>query len=101
MPEEFIPLTPEQITNLLSLGGGSGPNASANPAENPSEFEFFAFVVDGKVAAVFIASKEHMQDYITAWSSDHLTVKLTPEQKNVVAKNWDYDQETGQFSQPE
>lgn len=100
MAEEFTPLTPEQITTLLSLGGGSVTNSVANPTENASAFEFFAFVVDGKVSAIFVANKEHMQDYITAWSSNPITVKLTPSQKNVVANGWNYDQETGEFSQP-
>ena len=93
-------LTPEQIRTLLSLGGGSGPNALANPTENPEAFEFFAFVVDGRVAAIFIASKETMQNYIAAWSSSPIIVKLAPEQKNVVQLNWDYDAENEEFSQP-
>lgn len=101
MTEEFTPLTADQITTLLSLGGGSVTNSAANPVENPSAFEFFAFVVAGKVAAIFMANKEHMQDYITAWSSNPITVKLASAQKNVVANGWNYDSTTGEFSQPE
>lgn len=98
---DSTPLTPDQITTLLSLGAGSGPSASFSPEANPENFEFFAFVVDGQISAIFIASKEHMQDYISTWSSNPLTVKLTPEQKNVVAKGWNYNHETGGFSAPE
>ena len=93
-------LTPDQIIALLALGGGSGPNGLNNPLENPEAFEFFAFVVDGKVATIFMASKENMQNYIAAWSSNPVTVKLTPEQKNVVLEDWNYNSQTGEFSQP-
>ena len=94
-----VPLTPNEIQTLLSLGGGSGPNAAANPMENPEAFEFFAFVVDGAVDAIFIASKETMQNYINAWSSNPITVKLTAEQKNVVQVDWSYDAESGSFTE--
>ena len=93
-------LTPDQIIALLALGGGSGPNSAANPSENPEAFEFFAFVVDGSVAVIFVASKEHMAKEIAAWSSGPTVVKLTAEQKNVVLENWNYNSQTGEFSQP-
>lgn len=73
----------------------------ASPKVTPEAYEFFAFVVDAKVAAVFIANKESMQEYITAFSSNPTIVKLTAEQKNVVQMDWDYDGGTGEFSQPE
>jgi glyoxylate utilization-related uncharacterized protein len=98
---ESTPLTPEQIMAMLALGGGSGPNASANPTENPDAFEFFAFVVDGKVSIIFTANKDHMQDYITAFSSSPTVVKLASQQKNVVTYNWNYNSQSGEFSQPE
>lgn len=72
-----------------------------NPSINPEGFEFFAFVVDGKVAALFTCSKETMQDYINAWSSNPTIVKLTDAQKNIVFKDWNYDEQTGEFSEPE
>lgn len=68
---------------------------------SPDGYEFFAFVVGGKVAVVFIASKESMPKEIAAWSSNPTIVKLTNEQKNVVLEDWNYDSETGEFSEPE
>jgi hypothetical protein len=41
-----------------------------------------------------------MPDYINAFSSNPTIVKLSNEQKNVVEMNWNYDSQTGQFSQP-
>lgn len=98
---ESAPLTPEQIMTMLALGGGSGPNAAANPTENPDAFEFFAFVVDGKVSIVFTADKQTMQDYVAAFSSNPTVVKLTPQQKNIITYNWNYNSQTGEFSQVE
>lgn len=73
----------------------------ASSQVSPDGFEFFAFVVDGKVAVVFIANKESMHKEIAAWSSNPTIVKLAPEQKNVVLENWNYDAQTGEFSEPE
>lgn len=73
----------------------------ASSQVSPDGFEFFAFVVDGKVAVIFVASKESMHKEIAAWSSNPTIVKLTDEQKNVVLEDWDYDSETGEFSEPE
>lgn len=98
---DYTPLTNEQIAALNAWQGGSGPNAAKNPSENPEAFEFFAFVVDGSVAVVFVASKEHMAKEIAAWSSGPTIVKLTDQQKNVVLENWNYNNQTGEFSQPE
>jgi len=75
--------------------------ALASPKITPDAYEFFAFVVGGDVAAVFIAHKEGMQNYIDALSSNPVIVKLAPEQKNVVGTGWAYEEQTGQFSQPE
>lgn len=75
--------------------------ALTSPKITPDAYEFFAFVVEGSVAAVFIANKESMQNYIDALSSNPVIAKLTPEQKNVVEVGWAYEEQTGQFSQPE
>ncbi|NDB36008.1 MAG: hypothetical protein EB023_11855 [Flavobacteriia bacterium] len=88
------PLTPDQQETLRSI-------SLANPLQNPDEFEFFAFVVEGKVKAIFIAAKETMQSYIVPWSSNPITVKLNSDEKNVVQLEWDYNAATREFSQPE
>jgi len=90
----FENMTDEQKTNFFAQIGLGSSQIS------PDGYEFFAFVVDGKVAVIFIASKETMQKEITAWSSNPKVVKLTTEQKNVVLENWNYDDQTGEFSQP-
>jgi hypothetical protein len=91
----FDEMTSEQKETFFAQIGLSSSQIS------PDGFEFFAFVVDGKVAVVFIANKESMHKEIAAWSSNPTIVKLTPEQKNVVLENWDYDAQTGEFSAPE
>jgi hypothetical protein len=83
----------EKETYLISIGLGS-------PKITPDLYEFFAFVVEDKVSVIFIANKEYMPDYINAFSSNPTIVKLSNEQKNVVEMNWNYDSQTGQFSQP-
>lgn len=72
----------------------------SNPQINPDGYEFFAFIVDQKVSAIFVASKENMQEYITAFSSNPVVVKLTSAQKNLVQTGWDYNSESGELSQP-
>lgn len=74
---------------------------NASSQTNPDGFEFFAFVVDGKVSVVFIASKATMQKEIAAWSANPIVVKLSDAQKLTVLENWDYDAQTGEFSEPE
>jgi hypothetical protein len=91
----FDEMTSEQKLNFFAQIG------LENSQISPDGYEFFAFVVDGVVSVIFIASKESMQKEIIAWSSNPTIVKLTPEQKNVVLENWIYDSETGEFSQPE
>lgn len=75
--------------------------ALASPTITPDAYEFFAFVVNGEVSVVFIASKDSMQDYIDALSSNPLIVKLATAQKNVVGVGWAYEEQTNEFSQPE
>lgn len=91
----FNELTPEEKEIYAELV------KAASTLENPDGFEFFAFVVDGKVAVIFTPSKETMQNYIDALSSNPIIVKLSAPQKNVVGIDWDYDEQTGEFSQPE
>lgn len=73
---------------------------NASSQTNPSGFEFFAFVVGGRVSVVFVASKASMQKEITAWSANPIVVKLTDAQKLTVLENWNYDAQTGEFSAP-
>jgi len=75
--------------------------ALSSPTLTPEAYEFFAFVVNGKVEAIFIATKQTMQNYIDALSSNPIIVKLSTAQKNVVEMGWDYDEQSGNFSQPE
>lgn len=75
--------------------------ALASPKITPDAYEFFAFVVEGRVGAVFIANKDNMQNYIDALSSNPIIVKLTALQKNVVEAGWEYEEQTGEFSLPE
>lgn len=91
----FNELTPEQKEEYAALV------RAANTLENPEGFEFFAFVVDGKVSVLFTPAKETMQNYIDALSSDPVIVKLSDAQKNAVFVGWDYDEQTGEFSEPE
>lgn len=86
-------LTSEQKQESLSRAN------SLSPTQNPEEYEYFAFVVDSKVSAIFVASKELMSDYINAWSSNPVTVKLTSQEKNVVLNGWNFNSETREFSQ--
>lgn len=88
-------MTPEQREEFFAQIG------YASPQIHPDGFEFFAFVVDGKVAVVFIASKETMHREIAAWSSNPTIVKLNNEQRLTVLENWNYDSQTGEFSEPE
>jgi len=91
----FSELTSEQKVEFFAL------LKAANTLENPEGFEFFAFVVDGKVSVLFTPSKETMQNYIDALSANPVIVKLSAAQKNEVFVGWDYDEQTGEFSQPE
>jgi glyoxylate utilization-related uncharacterized protein len=93
--QNFNEMTPEEKEEFFAAVGLSSPKVT------PELYEFFAFVVSGKVAAVFIANKQNMQDYITAFSSSPTIVKLTAEQKNVVQMDWAHDEQTGEFSQPQ
>lgn len=72
-----------------------------SPQTNTENYDFFAFIVNQKVSAIFIASKDHMQQYIDALSSNPVIVKLTLAQKNVVQTGWDYDNDAVAFSQPQ
>lgn len=91
----FENMTPEQKNGFFQQLG------LLNPQISPERYEFFAFVVDDAVAVVFMATKDHMQKYIDTLSSNPTIVKLTPQQKNVVLTGWNYDSETGEFSEPE
>jgi hypothetical protein len=95
LSSNFHEMTPEQKQAFFAQIG------LASPKINPNGYELFAFVVSNKVSVIFTASKENMQDYIEAMSSNPLIVKLTPEQKNLVAKGWNYNPENGGFSAPE
>jgi glyoxylate utilization-related uncharacterized protein len=92
---QFEEMTPEQKESFFAQIG------SASSQVSPDGFEFFAFVVDGKVSVVFVASKASMQKEITAWSSNPTVVKLSDAQKLTVLENWDYDAQTGEFSASE
>jgi len=91
----FYELTPEQKLEYVALV------RDANVFENTDGFEFFAFVVDGKVAVLFTPTKETMQNYIDALSSNPIIVKLSNAQKNEVRAGWNYDAQTGEFSESE
>lgn len=93
--QNFNEMTPAEKEAFFAAIGLSSPKVT------PELYEFFAFVVDGRVVAVFIANKQHMQDYITAFSSNPTIVKLTAEHKNVVQADWEYNEQTGEFSQPQ
>jgi carbonic anhydrase len=95
MMKNFDEMTDEEKQDFVAA------TAANSPAMNPSGFEFFAFVVDGQVAAMFTLTKRAMENYIDALSSNPTIVKLAVSQKNVVAVGWDYDAETGSFSKPE
>ena len=70
------------------------------PWEVPTDYEFFAFVVEGEVANVWPIHKVLMAEAVAAWSSNPKVVVLTEDQKNVVNRHWSYDYETGAFTQP-
>jgi len=94
MPPDFDEMTQEEKEAFFA------EIARANPELNPDGYEFFALVVDGKVSVIFTPTKEVMQEYIDTLSSNPIVVKLTPAQKNVVLRDWNYDEQTGDFSQP-
>ena len=95
LSSNFHEMTPEQKEVFFAQIG------LASPKINPDAYELFAFVINNKVSVIFTASKENMQDYIQAMSSNPLIIKLTPEQKNIVVQGWDYNSENGGFSAPE
>jgi len=68
--------------------------------DHPEDYEFFVAVVDGTVAATYVAHKEYMSELVSAFSANPKIVILAENQKNIIQPNWRYDQETGAFSEP-
>lgn len=91
----FDQMTSEQKTAFFAELG------ILSPQTNTDNYEFFAFIVNQKVSAIFIASKDNMLQYIDAFSSNPVIVKLASAQKNVVQVGWDYNNDAVEFSQPE
>lgn len=68
-----------------------------NPFENPEEYEFFAFVVDGEVT-LKIPLHNSFEGMIAAMSSDPKVIKLSSPEKLSVIDGWTYNGEN--FSPP-
>jgi hypothetical protein len=90
---ELVKYHPEYIAPAVEI-------EQTLPWEVPSDYEFFAFVVEGEVANVWPIHKLLMAEAVAAWSSDPKVIVLADDQKNVVNKRWLYNYETGAFTQP-
>ena len=66
------------------------PAPPPNPFESPSEYEFFAFVVDGEVA-LKIPVHNQVEQMVAALSSDPKVVKLSSADKLMVREGWIYN----------
>lgn len=73
------------------------PVVPPNPFQNPGDYEFFAFVVDGEVA-LKIPVQIIVEPMIAALSSDPKVIKLSNSDKLSVKEGWIYDGEN--FSEP-
>lgn len=58
---------------------------------DPSEFDYFAFVVDSEVAVVIPIRRTGLPAWAAAWASDPKVIKLADAQKQTVQSGWTWN----------